>query len=127
MYRCFLATAIVAVAAAPAAAQVTRQFPQNALRGIITFGAPPVIAVNGNTTRLSPGARIRGMDNMLVMSGTLVDKKVTVNYTFEDNSGLVKDVWILTAAEIRVSPWPTTPAQAAAWTFVPASQTWIKP
>jgi hypothetical protein len=131
MYRCFLAPAALALAAfataAPATAQVVRQFPQDALRGTITFGQPPVIALNGKPARLSPGARIRGMDNMLVMSGALVDRKAIVNYTVEDNGGLVQEVWILTPAEIKKQPWPTTPAQAAAWTFVPAAQTWIKP
>lgn len=130
MYRCFLAAAVLAAAIAPTAAPAqtqARQFPQDALRGTITFGAPPVIALDGKVARLAPGGRIRGMDNMLVMSGTLVDRKAVVNYTLEDTTGLVQDVWILTPAEIKKQPWPTTRAQAAAWTFVPAAQTWIKP
>jgi hypothetical protein len=125
MYRCLIALVASATIAAPALAQ-TRPFPQNALRGTIVFGAPPVIALNGTATRLAPGARIRGTHNMLVMSGELVDKKLVVNYTF-DTSGTVRDVWILTDDEIKVRPWPTTPEQAQTWSFDTVSQVWTKP
>ena len=128
MYRCLiaLATAATATFAAPAWAQVARQFPENALRGIIVFGQPPVIALNGNPTRLAPGSRIRGDNNLLVMSGALVDKKAVVHYTL-DASGLVRDVWILRPEETRMRPWPTSLEQARAWSFDPVAQTWTKP
>jgi hypothetical protein len=126
MYRCLLALAAAAALAAPAWAQGTRPFPPNALRGTITFGAPPVIALNGTATRLAPGARIRGFNNMIVMSGELADKKAVVNYTFDMN-GQVRDVWVLTDDEIKVRPWPTTVEQAGAWSFDAASQVWTKP
>ena len=125
MYRCLIALAASAAIAVPALAQ-TRPFPPDALRGTIVFGAPPVIALNGTATRLSPGSRIRGFNNMLVMSGELINKKAVVNYTI-DMSGTVRDVWILTDAEIKVRPWPTTVAQAQAWSFDPAAQVWTKP
>lgn len=125
MYRCLIALVASATIAAPALAQ-TRSFPQDALRGTIVFGSPPVIALNGTATRLAPGARIRGYNNMLVMSGELVDKKAVVNYTY-DTSGYLRDVWILTDEEIKVRPWPTSPAQAQAWSFDPATQVWTKP
>jgi hypothetical protein len=125
MYRCLIALAASAAIAAPALAQ-TRPFPQNALRGTIVFGAPPVIALNGTATRLAPGSRIRGFNNMIVMSGELVDKKAVVNYTF-DASGTVRDVWILTDDEIKVRPWPTSVEQAQAWSFDPTAQVWTKP
>lgn len=128
MYRCFIAVAAVAATtlAAPAWAQVARQFPENALRGIIAFGQPPVIALNGKPTRLAPGSRIRGDNNLLVMSGELIDKKAVVHYTL-DASGLVRDVWILRTEEARVRPWPTSVEEAQAWRFDPVAQTWSKP
>lgn len=127
MYRCLVPFAAAAVAfALPAAAQVQRTFPQNALRGTIEFGQPPLIKLNGNDTQLAPGARIRGLNNLLVMSGAAIGTKAVVNYTF-DASGLVRDVWVLRPEEIRVRPWPTTVEQAQSWAFDPAAQTWTRP
>jgi hypothetical protein len=126
MYRCLIAAAAALSFALPAAAQVQRNFPQNALRGTITFGAPPLVQLNGKSTQLSPGSRIRGENNLLVMSGALVGAKGVVNYTI-DQSGLVKDVWLLRKEEVAVKPWPETLEQAQAWEFDPAAQTWTKP
>jgi hypothetical protein len=108
------------------AAQVQRVFPRDALRGMIVVVAAPEIQLNGTPVRLAPGARIRGADNMLALSASLTGYKLLVNYTL-DGQGQVKDVWILTAAEAARQPWPTTPAQAQAWQFDAASQTWITP
>ncbi len=129
MYRClhpFVAVAVVAATLTlPAAAQVQRQFPQNALRGTIVFDTPPQILLNGKPAQLAPGSRIRGQDNLLVMSASLVQTKAFVNFTI-DQSGLVKDVWILRREEAAVRPWPTTPEQAQTWQFDPAAQTWTR-
>jgi hypothetical protein len=126
MYRCLIAAVATVAFALPAAAQVQRNFPQNALRGTITFGAPPEIQVNGKPAQLAPGSRIRGLDNLLVMSGALVGAKAVVNFTV-DQSGLVRDVWILRKEEVSMKPWPETLDQARAWQFDPAAQVWIKP
>jgi hypothetical protein len=126
MYRCLIAAVATVAFALPAAAQVQRNFPQNALRGTITFGTPPQILLNGKSTQLAPGSRIRGENNLLVMSGALVSAKGIVNYTI-DQSGLVRDVWILRKEEIAMKPWPETLEQARAWQFDPAAQTWTKP
>src|SRR5262252_2224609 len=99
------AAATTVLVSMPAAAQVHRNFPQNALRGIVAFGAPPEAQLNGQPARLAPGARIHGLDNMLVMSGTLAGQKFTVDYTLE-SSGLIYEVWILRAEEAAVQPWP---------------------
>ena len=127
MYRCVLAAVAATFIAAPAAAQqFQRTFPQNALRGSFVIVAPPDILLNGQAARLAPGSRIRTQQNMIQMSGTLVGLKLLVNYTI-DTSGLVKDVWILTPEEAARRPWPTTPAEAQAWTFDWQTQTWTKP
>jgi hypothetical protein len=126
MYRCVFAAVTAAVLTAPAAAQVQRSFPQNALRGAIVMVNPPEITLNGQSARLGPGARIRNQNNLLEMSGALAGQRLLVNYTLEIN-GLVKDVWILRADEAAVRPWPTTLDEAQAWSFDPAAQTWTKP
>ena len=102
-----------------------RHFPKEALRGSIVFFAPPAIKLNGTNTQMAPSYRIHGTNNLLVMSGQLNGLKATVDYT-TDVQGAVREVWILTAAE-AARPWPTTAAQAAAWTFDAAAQTWTKP
>ena len=129
MYRCVLAALTAAAfitSATPAAAQVQRAFPQNAMRGALVMGAPPEITLNGQPARLAPGARIRNQNNLLEMSGTLIGQRFLVNYTLE-NGTLVKDVWILRPAEAAVRPWPTTPEELQTWSFDPAAQAWTKP
>lgn len=112
--------------APPAAAQVQRTFPQNALRGALVVGEPPEITLNGRPARLAPGARIRNEANMLQMSGSLTGARLLVHYTL-DSYDLVKDVWILTPAEASKNPWPTTPQQAQEWLFDPVAQVWSRP
>jgi hypothetical protein len=126
MYRCLALAAVAIAMAQPATAQVQRTFPQNALRGVITFGAPPQILLNGKSQQLAPGARIRGQDNMIQLSASLVNARAVVNYTL-DPAGVVKDVWILRTEEIARKPWPETLEQAEAWQFDPVAQTWTKP
>ena len=126
MYRCALAAVAAACLIAPAAAQQQRNFPQNALRGSLVIGNPPEIVLNGQPSRLAPGLRIRGPDNMLAMSATLLGAKMLVHYTL-DVQGLVNNVWILTPEEAARRPWPTTPEETQAWSFDPVAQAWTKP
>jgi hypothetical protein len=126
MLRRALLLAAAFLFAMPALAQVQRNFPQNALRGAIVFGAAPDITLNGQPGRLAPGTRIRDMSNMTVVPSGLLGARVLVNYTV-DLSGLVKDVWILRPEEAANQPWPTTPDQAQAWSFDPIAQVWTKP
>lgn len=121
------AGSLAALAPAPVAAQlqVLRPFPQNALRGDVVFGQPPELKLNGQTARLAPGARIRGTDNLLVMSGALAGTKATVHYT-TDLHGQLLEVWLLRPDELAKKVWPRTAAEAAAWTFDPAGQFWTK-
>jgi len=127
MYRCAFAVLAAAVLIAPATAQVQRAFPPTALRGAIVMSDPPDITLNGKAARLAPGSRIRNQNNMLEMAGALAGQRLLVNYTFENTTGLVKDVWILRAEEAAVRPWPTTLEEAQSWIFDPAAQTWTKP
>lgn len=75
-----------------------RQFPPQALRGKLVVTQPPLITIDGKATQLSPGARIKGTNNLLVMSASLVGQELTVNYITEP-FGQVHEVWILNAAE----------------------------
>lgn len=88
----------------PAQAQVNnsgvREFPKEALRGKLRVTAAPDILLNDKADRLSPGSRIRDLQGNIVMSGAIAGNEYMVNYT-RDNSGLVHNVWILNAAEIK--------------------------
>jgi hypothetical protein len=84
------------------AAQVIRTFPETAVRGKIAFKAPPQIELDGKADRLSPGARIRDEQGMLAMTGALEGKAFVVNFRREAATGLVHEVWILTAEEQKV-------------------------
>lgn len=129
MLRCAQAALALGAAlacAAPAHAQVQRNFPATALRGELVVLQPPDVLLNGRPARLAPGARIRGADNLLQMSGALAGQRLPVHYTL-DNAGQLMDIWVLTPAELARRPWPTTPQQASAWVFDPVAQVWSRP
>jgi hypothetical protein len=126
MNRCapWVVAALAGYAGA-ADAQIQRVYTAATLRGELVITQPPDAMLNGQTARLAPGARIRGVDNLLQLSGGLVGQRLVVHYTL-DPLGLLMDVWILTAQERARQPWPSTPAQAAAWSFNPSTQTWSR-
>jgi hypothetical protein len=115
---------LACLAALPAQAQ--RLFERNALRGELVITAPPEARLNGQAVRLSPGARIRSAQNMIQLSGSLIDQKLLVNYTL-DGFGQVHEVWVLSPAEAARQPWPKTVSEAQAWIFDPVLQRWSKP
>ena len=124
MYRCAapLVAAATLVFSAATPAQVQRTFPQNALRGEVSFKIAPDVTLNKKPARLAPGVRIRGANNMMVVTGEVTGRTFTVNYTVEP-SGLLLDVWILRPEEIKVF-WPKSPAEAAKLDFDAAAQRW---
>jgi len=92
---------LIALTTTPLAAQgLLRQFPAAALRGTLQVTTPPDILINGQPARLSPGARIKGTSNTLVMSASLAGQTLRVNY-LRDGQGLVHEVWLLTDAEAQ--------------------------
>ena len=125
MNCCVLMATLGLAMAGLVSAQTTRPFPAHALRGALVVVQPPEVQLNGQAARLAPGSRIRGADNMVQLSGTLVGAKLLVHYTL-DPIGLVHDVWVLTPDEAARKPWPATPEQAQAWLFNPAAQAWSK-
>lgn len=130
MNRCAaVATALCVAALAclpPAQAQSPRKFTAQTLRGELVVTQPPEVLLNRQPARLAPGARIRGTDNLLVMSGALVGRSAVVHYTL-DTQGNLLDIWVLTEAERSRNPWPVTLQQAASWAFNPDMQTWSRP
>ena len=128
MYRCALAAIVVAASLpAPASAQTVRSFPPNTLRGVVVFGDYPSVTLNGQAAQLSPGSRVRGADNMAVMTPAIAGAKLLVHYTVDVGSNFVKDVWILTPAEAAIKPWPRTLEEARTWAYNPTTRTWTKP
>ncbi len=120
MNRCLLLRSLVAAVMWSAAAgllvlpteasaqMAVRQFPSTVKRGVMTVTAPPEVVINGAAMRLSPGVRIKGPNNMLLMSGALIGQQFAVNYLVE-SQGLVREVWILNQAEVDALPrgWDT--------------------
>jgi hypothetical protein len=124
MPRCALALLLALTFALPAQAQ--RAFESNALRGELVVTAPPQALLNGKPVRLSPGVRIRNQQNMIQLSGTLLEQKLLVHYTL-DGMGQVRDVWLLTDEEAQRQPWPRTLEESQRWSFNPTLQRWTKP
>jgi hypothetical protein len=77
-----------------------RQFPKDAMRGELVVLTAPDIALDNQSDRLSPGAHVRDINNHLVLSGTLANQRLVVNYV-RDNTGLVHKVWVLNKQEIK--------------------------
>ncbi|MGV3570930.1 MAG: hypothetical protein ACO1PB_10050 [Ramlibacter sp.] len=90
----------LSVAASTAFAQgIVREAPRDVKPAMMAVSAtPPIIAMNGEEARLSPGARIRDTNNMLVLSGALAGKTVPTVYK-RDSMGLVHEVWLLSPEE----------------------------
>lgn len=92
---------LIALAPDPVAAQgLVRQFPAAAKRGTLEVTQPPNILINGVPERLSPGARIKNPNNMIVMSGSLIGQAVLANY-LRDPQGQIHEVWLLNPAEAQ--------------------------
>ncbi len=87
---------------------VGRQFPANALRGRMKVVQGAEILMDGKPERLSPGSRIRGPQNNLVMTGAIAGEEYTVNFV-RDAYNNVHQVWILTALEAKQKIKSATP------------------
>ena len=107
--RMYLTAALLCLGGAAMAQPSVRPFPPTAQRGAMQITAAPNMVLNGGPARLSPGARIRDTNNMLVMSASLTGQALLVNFVREPQ-GLVHDVWILNAAEAKLElPKPPKP------------------
>lgn len=95
--------ALLLPAVAQDALQHTPPIPQAAQRGVLVVTQPPDVLLDGQPARLSPGARIRGRNNLLLLSAPLIGQELTVRYV-RDPQGLVHEVWVLTDAEAQQRP-----------------------
>ncbi|WP_218510224.1 hypothetical protein [Variovorax sp. dw_308] len=98
-----------------------RNFPTGTLRGKLLILNAPEVMLDGQPDRLSPGARIRSPQNMLVMVGAIQGQKFLVNYT-RDPAGLVSQVWILTPEEASIERETAERPFLNFWPFVAASR-----
>jgi hypothetical protein len=121
-----LSLAALLCSAVMAQPQVARNFPQNALRGEVLVQNAHEALINGQPVRFAPGLRLRGQDNLMLVSGVLIDQKFIGHYTL-DGYGLVTQLWVLRDDELANKLWPRTPEESAAWSFDPAAQVWSKP
>ena len=97
--RAALAAALALSAAHAVLAQgIVREPPKDVRPARMAVGAPPDISLDGKPDRLSPGARIRNVQNLVVLSGSLAGQTVPVVYR-RDDAGLVHEVWMLTNDE----------------------------
>ncbi len=88
-----------ALLAAVASAQgIRREAPKDVVLGRLVVTAPPEVTLDGKPDRLSPGSRIRDLNNLVALSGSLVGKDLPVVYR-RDAAGLVHEVWLLTDQE----------------------------
>jgi hypothetical protein len=102
-----MAASLLCLGAHTSAQTLVRPFPPNTERAAMVVTHPPIIELNGKPDRLSPGARIRGQNNLLQLSGSLVGQNLLVNFV-RSPSGEVHEVWILTEAEAALK-LPTQP------------------
>ncbi|CAN7641802.1 hypothetical protein LJR130_004896 [Variovorax sp. LjRoot130] len=94
-----------------------RNFPVGTLRGKFMVVNPPEIQLDGQPERLSPGARIRSAQHMLVMPASITGQNLLVNYT-RDAAGLVREVWILTPEEAQAKRESAEKPLLNFWPFV---------
>ena len=87
---------------------VGRQFPPNVLRGTLEVLQGSEILMDYKPARLSPGGRIRGINNTLVLPASLIGMQYTVNFT-RDLYGNVHQVWLLTELEAAQKIKTATP------------------
>jgi hypothetical protein len=89
-------------------AEAGRQFPPNAQRGKLKVVQGAEVLIDGKPERLSPGARIRGPQNTLVMTGAIMGQELLVNFV-RDAYGNLHQVWVLTALEAKQKMKKATP------------------
>jgi hypothetical protein len=97
-FAAVLAGLLLTFAFAASAQGIRREAPKDVVLGKMTVTLPPQITLDGKPDQLSPGSRIRDLNNMLVLSGGLAGKTFPVVYR-RDAAGLVHEAWILTEEE----------------------------
>lgn len=94
----WIALSLALLAPVAVHAQLVRTAPADVKPARLVVTAPPEIRLNGQPERLSPGARIRNTQNMMVLSGSIAGQEHPVVYR-RDGVGNVHEVWLLTEDE----------------------------
>lgn len=77
-----------------------RQVPTDVKPGMLAIqNINGELTIDGKPDRYAPGIRVHDLNNMLVLTGTLVGRSVPAVYKRESISGQVHEVWLLTAEE----------------------------
>jgi hypothetical protein len=79
---------------------VMRKFPANALRGQMKVVQAPEILIDGKPERLSPGSRIRDIQQRIVLSASITNQVFVVNFV-RNPLGEVQEVWLLNELEAK--------------------------
>ena len=99
LLACAALTSFASIPFSDATAQgFVREAPKDVVRGRMVVTAPPEVTLDGKPDRLSPGSRIRGLNNLLMLSGTIVGQDLPVVYR-RDAAGLIHEAWVLTPQE----------------------------
>ena len=80
-----------------------RNFPETAVRGRLRVTYPPVVLMDGRPDRLSVAGLIRDTQGRAVLSATLAEQDLIVNYR-RDGFGEIAEVWLLTPEEAALRP-----------------------
>ena len=88
---------ICALMLATTAVAQMRQIPDFAKRGNIVDIQGPIVEIDGQQMRLSPGAQIRSQANLFIVPMSL-QPGALVKYTL-DGSGQIRRIWVLTPEE----------------------------
>lgn len=96
MNRTLIFVCVLALGAVSAYAQL-RSIPAEAKRGELRHLQEMIVAINGKSMRLAPGAQIRDPDNLIMLPAS-VPAGVLVKYTL-DAQGMVGRVWVLSPFE----------------------------
>jgi hypothetical protein len=99
-----LAMLICAVLLPATATAQLRPIPDLAKRGHIVQIEGPIVEIDGERMRLSPGAQIRNQNNMIIMPVS-VPPGTLVKYTL-DGLGQIHRVWVLTPKEAAAPDKP---------------------
>jgi hypothetical protein len=102
MKRCLhvLLICLAFIGGAVLAQGIQRSAPKDVSLARMAVTAAPEVTLDDKPDRLSPGARIRDLNNMLVLSAGITGKTFPVVYR-RDSAGLVHEVWQLTEEEYR--------------------------
>lgn len=92
--------ALPAVQAQIHAPDGVRTFPADVQRGTMVVQQWPLVQMNGRAERAAPGARITGLNNALLLPGSITGQSVVVNYR-RNFQGQLAEIWLLNVAEAK--------------------------